>query len=85
VYIPGVLDFGLGMKPELCGKGHGYAFVNLGLDFAGNTLNAKLIRLTVAAFNSRAIRVYESIGFQPISMVTHKITGKPFLIMTTKR
>jgi len=81
-YAPDMCDFGLGMKPELCGKGLGYSFVRSGMDFAVNTLKADQIRLTVAAFNTRAIRVYERIGFKPASSVTHRISGKPFMIMT---
>lgn len=57
-------DIGLGMKPELCGQGLGLDFLENCLAFAGKELSAKRFRLTVAAFNKRAINVYERMGFR---------------------
>jgi len=84
VYDSQMLDIGLGMKPILCGKGYGCSFVKSGLDFAQGNFDIKRIRLTVATFNTRAIRIYEKIGFQPFSSVTHRKTQKKFQIMTYK-
>jgi [ribosomal protein S18]-alanine N-acetyltransferase len=82
VYELEMLDIGLGMKPILCGRGYGYSFVKSGLDFAKGDFNVKQIRLTVAAFNTRAIRIYEKIGFQLFSNVTHLKTQENFRVMT---
>jgi ribosomal-protein-alanine N-acetyltransferase len=82
VYNPDLLDIGLGMKPILCGKGYGYSFVKSGLDFAKNNFYIKQIRLTVAVFNIRAIRIYEKIGFQLLLIVTHSKMQKRFQVMT---
>jgi RimJ/RimL family protein N-acetyltransferase len=60
------LDIGLGMKPELCGKGKGYDFVSKEIEFAKAFLSAEKLRLTVAGFNERAIKVYERVGFKKI-------------------
>ena len=81
-YVPEILDIGLGMKPSKCGKGYGYSFVKSRLDFAQSNFHVKQIRLTVVAFNTRAIRIYEKIGFQHSSTVTHSKTQKKFEIMT---
>lgn len=55
------LDIGLGMRPDLTGKGRGTAF----LDFILKQIEAGgCVRLTVADFNKRAIRLYEKFGFQ---------------------
>lgn len=63
VYMGDCVDIGLGMKPEWTGKGFGTVFLNHILDFVcGKYLN-KDIRLTVATFNTRAIRLYENHGF----------------------
>jgi GNAT superfamily N-acetyltransferase len=62
----GALDFGLGMRPDLTGRGRGYAFVNSILDFALFKFNSNLFRLTVAQFNKRAVTLYKKLGFEPV-------------------
>ncbi|MGM9989032.1 MAG: GNAT family N-acetyltransferase [Bacillaceae bacterium] len=61
-----VVDVGLGINPELCGRGLGFEFLNKGLQFARNELDATKFRLTVAAFNQRGINVYERVGFKKV-------------------
>ena len=58
-----VIDFGLGMRPDLCGKGQGISFLKAGLDYTKNLIDNNKLRLTVASFNKRAISVYEKMGF----------------------
>lgn len=59
----GVTDMGLGLRPDLTGQGLGADFLRAGLAFAVERFQPRLLRLQVAAFNRRAIRVYERIGF----------------------
>jgi [ribosomal protein S18]-alanine N-acetyltransferase len=60
------LDVGLGMRPDLTGRGLGVEFVHAGLKFAREAYSPPAFRLTVATFNRRAIRVYEKAGFRLI-------------------
>lgn len=58
------IDIGLGMRPDLTGKGRGLNFLYKGLEFAKETFSSTNIRLTVATFNKRAIKIYEKSGFK---------------------
>jgi len=77
------ITVGLGLRPDLTGKGLGLAFVNARLDFARKQLKLDYFRLFVLAFNERAIRIYERAGFQRVSIyVQHNVNGaREFLVM----
>jgi [ribosomal protein S18]-alanine N-acetyltransferase len=60
------LDVGLGMRPDLTGRGLGEEFVHAGLRFAKGAYSPPAFRLTVATFNQRAISVYERAGFERV-------------------
>ena len=51
------------MRPDLTGKGRGDEFVRAGREFGRERFAPRQIVLNVAAFNERAIRVYERVGF----------------------
>ena len=74
------LDIGLGMRPDLTGKGAGQSFVKKGIEFAMQNFRPETLRLSVATFNKRAISVYEKEGF--IHEATFLNNGTEFLIMT---
>src|SRR4051794_3398290 len=58
------LDVGLGLRPDLTGGGRGLDFVRAVLAFGRSRFAPARFRLTVAAFNVRAQRVYARAGFR---------------------
>ncbi|GAA0492451.1 GNAT family protein [Salinibacillus aidingensis] len=57
------IDIGLGLRPDITGKGYGLTFLKEGLSFAEKNYNPGMITLSVATFNQRAIKVYKRAGF----------------------
>ena len=80
-YDVDALDVGLGLRPDLCGAGLGMDFMGCGMAYARELLGVKRLRLTVACFNKRAIRLYEKMGFAVVKEVKHKKSGTPFYVM----
>lgn len=60
------IDIGLGMNPDVCGKGKGYDFISRQIKFAESLFGTYRLRLTVAEFNKRAISVYTKAGFKQV-------------------
>lgn len=49
--------------------GYGTGALKLIVDYAFNTINLASIALTVFSFNTRAVKVYEKIGFKVVSIL----------------
>jgi [ribosomal protein S18]-alanine N-acetyltransferase len=83
LYKEECVDLGIGMRPELTGKGYGSLFFSTILKFVQTNDGEQDIRLTVTSFNHRAIHLYEKFGF----VVERKFTTNKveFLIMRNKR
>ncbi len=58
------VEIGLGLRPDLTGKGLGLQFFLDGVAFAHERFPGRRVTLNVAAFNERAITVYERAGFR---------------------
>ena len=87
LYPPDALDVGLGLRPDLVGRGLGPAFVAAGLAHLRQTLSPppERFRLSVATFNERAIRAYARAGFRPGPRFLSPVRGveTEFLLMLT--
>lgn len=84
-YSTTALDVGLRMRPDLTGQGRGLDFVTAILDFARQTFAPQALRVTVATFNKRAMRVYEKAGFERTQVFGREKDGLEFAIMQTER
>jgi ribosomal-protein-alanine N-acetyltransferase len=72
------LEIGLGLRPDLTGRGLGLEFVRAGMAYAREHFNARALTLAVATFNTRAITVYERAGFQPGETYLHNSYGTDY-------
>jgi [ribosomal protein S18]-alanine N-acetyltransferase len=60
---PGVIDVGVGLRPEMTGRGLGRAFVAAIVHFAAERFTPTWLRASIAQSNGRSIRVFEGSGF----------------------
>ncbi|ARI77157.1 GNAT family N-acetyltransferase [Halobacillus mangrovi] len=63
IYLEDYIDMGIGMNPCFVGKGKGMEFCERVLKDIYKRFPNVPIRLTVATFNQRAIRLYKKLGF----------------------
>ena len=77
------LEIGLGLHPDQVGRGLGLPFVRAGIEFARTHFGVTRLTLNVAAFNQRAITVYERAGFGQTGSWQHRIGERdyPFVRM----
>lgn len=64
--------FGIGLKPDNCGKGMGIYFLKDSLDDIKSKYPESIIYLEVRSWNKRAINSYKKIGFILTNTVTKK-------------
>ncbi len=75
------LDTGGGLRPSLTGQGLGRSAIATGLEFGRQRFAPTAFRVTVASFNTRALRVVASLGFQPVSSFAATTDGRRFQIL----
>jgi len=76
------LDIGMMIKPGLTGQGLGTAFAEEVIRNGVDKYNPKKLRVTIAAFNKRAMRVWEKNGFQQTQSFKRSGGEMEFVIMT---
>ena len=57
---------GLGMRPDLTGRGLAQPFIEAGLEYARTQWEPLRFRLWVARWNERALRAYRRAGFEEV-------------------
>jgi ribosomal-protein-alanine N-acetyltransferase len=70
-----VVEIGLGLRPDLTGRGLGGSYLAAGLEYAAANFPGRSCALAVAAFNRRAIAVYERAGFREVRRYQHFTNG----------
>ena len=67
---PRVVEVGIGLRPDLTGRGLGESFMRSQLDYAAQSWQPETFRLFVTVWNERAIRLYERLGFREVGRET---------------
>ena len=81
----GTVDVGLGLRPDLTGRGLGAGFLEAVLAEARSRHAPRRFTLSVAAFNQRAIVVYERAGFAEVARLQHATNGGVHEFVTMSR
>jgi ribosomal-protein-alanine N-acetyltransferase len=79
------VEIGLGLRPDLTGRGLGGSFLAAGLEFARTRFAPARFVLSVATFNERAIKVYERAGFAPERIYMHWTNGAEWEFLEMSR
>jgi RimJ/RimL family protein N-acetyltransferase len=80
-YDDAALDTGGGLRPELVGRGLGRRAISAGLDFGRARFRPAAFRVTVASFNTRALRTVESLGFERVGRFDGARDGRRFEVL----
>jgi ribosomal-protein-alanine N-acetyltransferase len=79
------IEIGLGLHPDLTGRGLGSSFLAAGLDFARQRFAPQRFVLSVVTFNERAIKVYERAGFVRGRVYMHSTAGREWEFLEMAR
>jgi len=79
------LVVGLGLRPDLTGRGLGGGFFAAGLDYGRERFAPERFSLAVATFNERAIKVYERAGFERARVYMHETNGGEWEFVEMRR
>jgi RimJ/RimL family protein N-acetyltransferase len=82
-----VVEVGIGLRPDLTGRGLGESFMCAQLEHARGQWQPETFRLFVAAWNERAIRLYERLGFREVGRETRhfELAGRHEFVRMERR
>jgi [ribosomal protein S18]-alanine N-acetyltransferase len=80
-YNDSALDTGGGLRPDLVGCGLGRHAISVGLAHGRERFSPAAFRVTVASFNTRALRVVESLGFARVGRFDAAHDGSSFDVL----
>jgi len=79
------LEIGLGLRPDLCGKGLGCDFLKQIETYLQKQCHPHVFMLSVATFNQRAVKVYQACGYEIIDTVTQASNGSIYEFYRMKK
>lgn len=83
-----IIHVGIGLKPNLTGKGLGKKILSLGVDYIRKNYPNHKIMLEVRSWNQRAIGCYSGVGFEyveTVSQIDRMGNKADFVIMEYKK
>ncbi|MDF1811495.1 MAG: GNAT family N-acetyltransferase [Verrucomicrobiales bacterium] len=80
-YDDSFTDTGGGLRPDLTGRGLGTEIIKAGIKYGKEELGIEDFRVTVAAFNMRAIKVCERIGFKERQRFQRPNDNREFVVL----
>jgi [ribosomal protein S18]-alanine N-acetyltransferase len=85
-YDDSALDTGGGLRPSLVGRGRGLgrAAIAAGLAFGRERFTPPAFRVTVASFNTRALRTVEALGFERVARFDGARDGRSFEVLVRR-
>ena len=79
------IEIGVGLRPDLVGKGLGSELLEKGMEFARSRSIFRRFVIRVWKLNGRAIRLYQKAGFRIEGEYLNQIEGIPFRFLTMSR
>ena len=83
-YDDGALDTGGGLRPDLTGLGAGRGVIAAGLAYGLALHRPSAFRMTVAAFNVRALRTIGALGFDRVGEFAAERDGRAFHVLVRR-
>ena len=80
-YEAAALDVGMGLRPDLTGRGSGITYLSAVLDFGRRAFGPVAFRATIAEFNKRALHLCEAAGFRPVQTFRRERDGRAFVVL----
>ena len=72
---PTEVFFGIGVRPDLCGRGFGRQMTRAACELSWKLFPGKSLYLEVRTWNERAVRCYEKAGFRITGEPIHQVTS----------
>lgn len=80
-YQAEALDIGMGIRPDMTGQKNGALYAAAAVDFAKKKFVPKTLRVSVAAFNQRAQKVWQKLGFVVTAEFKSTFDGQQYLVL----